>query len=152
MAKKSPQLRRTPTAQLARELDRRRQRLPKLERRRDQLIEQLREVEDQIEDLGGFDQPAATARKKATRKKSKKKSTKKAAGRKRARNEVSLVETITKVLRGRSQPMRIAELAEAVRKSGYKSNASNFQQIVSQTLSKDDRFKAVERGKYQLAG
>ena len=45
--------------------------------------------------------------------------------------------------------MGVAEAAEAVRKAGYKSNASSFRIMVNGALGKKP-FKRVERGKYTI--
>ncbi len=45
--------------------------------------------------------------------------------------------------------MSVSEAAEAARKSGYKSNAANFDTVVNLTLLKrNDLFKRVGRGLY----
>ena len=45
--------------------------------------------------------------------------------------------------------MSVIEVAEAVLKSGYKSNAANFTSVVNLTLLKrKDLFKRVGRGQY----
>jgi hypothetical protein len=46
--------------------------------------------------------------------------------------------------------MRIADITEAVEKSGYESSSVNFRGIVNQTLIKEPRFKQESRGKYKL--
>lgn len=160
MAKKK-KLTRVSTQELASELDRRRKRLPALRRKRDQLLQQLDEVEAQMADLGAAGGGRA-GKKKRTRKKSgrkkaaRKKATRKKAGkkkttrRKRPRNEMPLGDALVKAMKGRKQPAGVGDLVEAVKKQGYKSSASNFRSIVNQTLLKDNRFKNVGRGQYQL--
>ncbi|MCL4198949.1 MAG: hypothetical protein KJZ69_15785 [Phycisphaerales bacterium] len=47
--------------------------------------------------------------------------------------------------------MSVTEAAEAVKKPGYKSNASNFTSVVNLTLLKrNDLFKRVGRGRYTV--
>ena len=68
----------------------------------------------------------------------------------RVRNEKSLNDTIDQVLRSGGKPMKVADITEAVLKTGYRSNSANFRGIVNQTLIKDKRFTAPERGLYQI--
>ncbi len=72
------------------------------------------------------------------------------AGGGRSRNENSLLETLENVLRSAGKPMKIAEIAEAAVKAGYRSSSANFRGIVNQTLIKDKRFSSASRGVYQL--
>lgn len=67
----------------------------------------------------------------------------------RARNAKSLNDTLADVLTG-SKPMKVGAIVEAVKATGYRSSSANFRGIVNQTLIKDDRFTAPERGLYQL--
>ena len=69
------------------------------------------------------------------------------AGRKRPVNELNLVDSLAKILKGKT--MGVSESAEAVQKAGYKTSAANFRTIVNQTLIKHKTiFKKVERGLY----
>lgn len=68
----------------------------------------------------------------------------------RVRNPMSLTATIEHVLSKSGKPMRVGDIAQAVQASGYRSNAANFRGIVNQTLIKDKRFGAADRGVYQL--
>lgn len=68
----------------------------------------------------------------------------------RVRNEQSLNETIDQVLRSSSKPMKVGDIMDGVLKTGYRSNSANFRGIINQTLIKDKRFTAPERGMYQL--
>jgi hypothetical protein len=70
------------------------------------------------------------------------------ATRTRARNDKSLIETLEDVLKGTGKPMRVADIADACMKSGYRSNSANFRGIVNQTLIKDKRFSSPSRGFY----
>lgn len=70
-----------------------------------------------------------------------------AAARTRSTSLQPLNATLQKLLKGRT--MSVTEAAEAVRKSGYKSNAANFTSVVNLTLLKrKDLFKRVGRGQY----
>ena len=72
--------------------------------------------------------------------------TKKKAGR-RPRNAGSLVESLKKLLTGKT--MSVTEMADAVQKAGYKTSSPNFRTIVNQTLISNKRdFKRVARGQY----
>ena len=68
----------------------------------------------------------------------------------RVRNTRSLNDTIDEVLRSNGKPMRVPDIMDAVLKTGYRSNSANFRGIVNQTLIKDKRFHAPERGVYAL--
>ena len=68
----------------------------------------------------------------------------------RVRNPRSLNDTIEQVLRQAGKPVKVAEIVAGVLRTGYRSNSANFRGIVNQTLIKDKRFGASERGMYQL--
>lgn len=67
----------------------------------------------------------------------------------RARNAKSLNDTLEDVLRS-GKPMSVGDIVDAVRATGYRSSSDNFRGIVNQTLIKDKRFTAAERGIYHL--
>jgi hypothetical protein len=68
----------------------------------------------------------------------------------RARNAKSLTETLEEVLNA-GKPMKVGDIVEAVKASGYRSSSANFRGIVNQTLIKENkRFTAPSRGLYQL--
>lgn len=73
-----------------------------------------------------------------------------AGGGGRARNAKSLTESLEEVLRASGKPMSVGDIVDAVQASGYRSSSDNFRGIVNQTLIKDKRFTAAERGVYQL--
>jgi len=137
MAKK--QLTKLQTSDLLSELKRRQRSLPALKRKQAKLASQLQEVEAQIASLEGGAPRGAKARAGGRRQRAP-----------RAANEQSLPEAMMQVM-SKSKPMGIGEIMEAVLSNGYKSNSDNFRNIVSQTLSKDDRFKKVDRGQYTIA-
>ncbi len=68
----------------------------------------------------------------------------------RARNAKSLNDTLEDVLRSGGKPMKVGDIVEAVQAEGYRSSSANFRGIVNQTLIKDKRFIAPERGMYQI--
>jgi hypothetical protein len=68
----------------------------------------------------------------------------------RVRNTRSLNDTLEEVLRGGGKAMKVGDIVDAVKATGYRSNSANFRGIVNQTLIKDKRFVAPERGIYQI--
>ena len=120
-------------AQLQNILNTRQSALSKLEKKRNTLQRKLDTIDREIERIGGS--PAGSSR-----------------GGTRARNEQSLTETIAKVMRGVSRPMRVGEISDAVRATGYRSNSANFRAIINQTLIKERKLFAStgERGTYQM--
>lgn len=68
----------------------------------------------------------------------------------RASNEMSLVDSLKKVLAGKT--MGVGQAAEAVLATGYMSTSPNFKTIVNQTFIKHrNKFKKVSRGRYTAA-
>lgn len=106
----------------------RKSRVSELKKQRNKLVKQLRKLDAEIEKAGG------------------------SAGRRggiRPRNEMSLADAIAEALKS-GKPMRVGDIADAVTKAGYKSSSPKFNAIVNQTLIKDKRFEATERGVYKL--
>jgi hypothetical protein len=68
----------------------------------------------------------------------------------RVRNSKSLNDTLAEVLRDGGKAMKVGDIVDAVKATGYRSNSANFRGIVNQTLIKDKRFVAPERGMYQI--
>lgn len=66
----------------------------------------------------------------------------------RARNDKPLPDVIADVLKKNGKPMKVANITEAVRNTGYNSTSANFRGIVNQALIKDDRFISPSRGMY----
>ena len=116
-------------AQLEQMLSQRRSRITVLQRQRAKLQRKLDVVDEQIGDLGGNGRGRPGGR---------------------VRNAKSLIETLAAVLKDAGEAMRVADLAEAVLRTGYKTNSANFRGIVNQTLIKDKRFVPIVRGSYQL--
>lgn len=148
MAKKKKTLQRTSTQELMDELRRRERRLPRLQRKRDQLLEQLEEVEREIEELGG--ESRGRGRGRAGRSSRTKKAGRSGGGRKRPQNEMPLGDMLVKVMR-KGQTYKVSDLVNKVQEAGYKTTASNFSTIVNQTLIKDERFQQKSRGHYTLS-
>jgi hypothetical protein len=65
-------------------------------------------------------------------------------GRKRPKNEASLIDALAAVLKGKT--MGAAEAMEAVQGAGYRSSSPNFKAMVNGTLIKKKYFRRVERG------
>ena len=120
---------------LEKEIRRRRKLLPSLIAKRDEMNRQIAELE-------ALGLPARKARPGRG-------SAKKAKPRRRAKNKLSLADALAGVLKGKKS-MSVAEAAEAVLASGYKTTSSAFKSIVNQTLIRDKRFKSVSRGQYAL--
>jgi hypothetical protein len=117
--------------ELQREMQRREREMKRLVSRRDRLHAQIREVEDEIQSLGGAGAFGMTA-----------------GGRPRRRphNESSLSEALLKMLKNTT--MSVTQAAEEVQRAGYQTTSASFRTIVNQTLIKDPRFKKVSRGQY----
>ena len=113
------------------ELKRREKTVRQLQRKRERLVAQLAEVEQEIAAIGG-----TKARQHA--------------GGRRPSNEKNLVDAMADTLKGKV--LSVTELAEAVQQDGYKTTSPNFRTIVNQALLRDDRFKRVSRGKYTVKG
>ncbi len=96
-------------------------------RKRQKLAEKLAKVEAQIREQG-LNAPGMT-------------------GGVRPKNDMNLVESLAKVLRGKT--MSVTQVAEAVQAAGYQTTAANFRTIVNQALIKNNKtFKKVQRGQY----
>lgn len=67
----------------------------------------------------------------------------------RPRNAMNLVQSLTKLLKGRT--LSVKEMVVAVQRAGYKTTSPNFRTIVNQTLIRFPKlFKKVSRGKYTV--
>ncbi len=107
----------------------------KLERERNKVARRLQQLDSRIHALGG--NGSGRGRGGAG-----------AGG--RVRNDKSLIEMIEGVLGKSSKPMKVGDIADAVRSGGYRTNSANFRGIVNQTLIKDKRFTSAGRGLYQM--
>lgn len=115
------------------EIRKRERRAGGLLKKRQRLAAKLSQLDAQIERLG-------ISAGKATR----------GGGGVRPRNEMNLVEALSKVLKGKT--MSVTDVSEAVQKAGYKTSAANFRTIVNQALIKNNKvFKKVDRGQYTAA-
>lgn len=139
MARSSP-LASLSIAQLLSELNRRRSGLPRLQKKRAKLAAQLAQIDAQIAGLGGAVAKGPLGRAAGARS---------SAGATRARNSMTLVEALQKVLDGKS--LRVNDAIDAVRKIGYTSDSPSFRVIVNQALLNKKLFKRVSRGVYTKA-
>jgi hypothetical protein len=108
------------------ELRRRGGGLKRLERRRATLVKRLAGIESEIAALGG----SLRGRPREGR---------------RPRNEMTLNESLSKLLKGKT--MSVTDAAEAVQKAGYRTNSNNFRTQVNIALIKGP-FKRAGRGMY----
>jgi hypothetical protein len=124
-------------AQLEQMLKGRRTEMNRLQKERTKLLQRLDQVEAQLRTLGGA---VTGGRGRGV-----------AGGSTRARNAQSLVASMEQVMKDHGKPMKVGDIADAVQKSGYRSNSANFRGIVNQTLIKEKkRFGSAGRGVYQL--
>tara|TARA_Y100001933_G_C18922455_1_gene531601 strand:- start:324 stop:773 length:450 start_codon:yes stop_codon:yes gene_type:complete len=117
--------------ELQREMQRREREMKRLVNKRDRLHQQIREVEDEIQSLGGAGAFGMTAGGRPRR---------------RPQNESSLSEALLKLLKNTT--MSVTQAADEVQRAGYQTTSASFRTIVNQTLIKDPRFKKVSRGQY----
>ena len=131
---------------IASELQRRKADLPELKARYEELSAELEQLRTTIAALGGSSAaPAASGRRTRGAAAKPARAGGKRGGR-RAKNEGSLPDALAKVLSGNT--MSVSDAAEAVLKSGYKSNSKHFRTMVNIALLNKKRFKRVERGQY----
>src|ERR1043165_3713285 len=119
-------------ADLQAELRRRERSVGTLERKRDKIAAKLREREARIALLGGA-AGGGTAKRRG-------------GGRGRARNEMTLTETLGQILKNKT--MSVTDAAAAVQDAGYRTNSSNFRTQVNIALIKSGQFKRMGRGEY----
>ena len=115
------------TEALASELRKRETSAKSLERRRERLLDQLRDVES---DLAAHGVPITAA----------------GTVRKRPKNEMNLESALVQLLTGNR--MGVTEAAEEVQRAGYMTSSENFRTIVNQTLIRSNRIKKITRGLY----
>lgn len=118
-------------AQLERMLDDQKSKLNQLTRVRAKLQKKLDAVDAKISSLGG--------------------SVGGVSGGGRARNKMSLNDSIFAVLNRSGSALSVGDIVERVLSRGYATTSPNFRSIVNQALIKDPRFaKAGVRGSYEL--
>ncbi len=119
-------------AELQREIARRRRKGGTLQRRRDRLMAKVHALDAQLAEfgMGGGSGGGMTP----------------GGGRRRFRNEKSLIEMLQEVLKGKT--MGVSEVSEAVQKAGYRTSSPSFRTIVNQALIASGKFSRVGRGQY----
>ncbi len=121
-----PSIEDAPIDELIDELQRRQSKLVDLRKQRDLLLRRLGALDEEIHALGGeVDAHAA-----------------------RGGNALSLADALADAV-AVGVVVSPAEAAEAVRKRGYRTTAKRFVASVTNTLSKDERFGRVGRGRYE---
>ncbi len=127
-------------ADLHKELARRERGAAKLQTKRARLAAEIAELDKELNALGvapGKPVAATGGSRGGT-----------ATPRTRAKNEMSLPDAIADAMEVRSQ-ITPKEAADLVKANGYKTNSKTFGVQVANALSKDVRFKRVERGVYE---
>ena len=130
-------LARVPLEKLQREIQRRREELPKLIAQRDELNRRIAELEG----LAARKRPAKKAKRAVARKRRVKREPRK--------GKLTLNDALAQVLKGK-KGVSVAEAAEGVFALGYKTRAKDPKLLVNRALCKSDRFKRVGRGVYAL--
>ena len=122
-------------AELRAELAQRERHVKQLQGRRDQLLDQLAALDNEIATADGKRAAVRTRRQRQGQ-----------AGR-RQRNKMNLVDALRKVLGNKT--MSVSDAAEAVQRAGYKTSSANFRTIVNQSLLANRKvFRKVSRGQY----
>ncbi|MCX5691918.1 MAG: hypothetical protein NTV94_19350 [Planctomycetota bacterium] len=143
MAKKKSGLNGLSTASLQRELERRQSQFSQLKKLRDQLIEQVLDIDEELKALSGA-ASAGGAKVAAGSKPGRKAGSPRGP---RPKNALGLPESLAAMLKGKI--MTVSEAADAVKKAGYKTNAVNFRVMVNQAFIKHKKlFKKVKHGHY----
>lgn len=116
-------------AEIQQALRKQQSRVNVLQKRRERLLEEIKNIEHEIAQITGTE-----------------------SGSIRFRNEQSLENVICDVLAKYKKGLNLSELAEAVQKTGYKSGSANFKNVVYQNVYKSERIVRDEKsGKYVLA-
>ncbi len=126
---KSPQsaLKSMSLSDLQAELRVRQREVGKLQRRREKLYTQIAEVDAELAKYGALSSSGAVLR--------------------RPRNEMNLVDSLAKTLKGKT--MSVTDATRVVQENGYMTTAANFRTIVNQALIRETKvFKKVSRGQY----
>ncbi|REJ85683.1 MAG: hypothetical protein DWQ34_28490 [Planctomycetota bacterium] len=120
-------------AQLEKALEKKRDRLATLVKRRETLLNDLSKVEQQIQDVGGRDPSLTPVR------------------RKRPKNKKSLRAYVVEILSRSKKGLTIGELHDRVTQTDYKSRSTNFKNVLYQTLyNTDEIVHDKQTGRYTL--
>ena len=132
------------TAELLKELSRREKGAGKLEAKRAKLLDELKQIDAQLAQLGiapghshRSNGSAATAAPIGKRT--------------RARNAVNLPDAIAMAMEV-GAVVSPAEASNLVISNGFKTTSQRFNMMVSNALAKDERFKRLSRGQYERVG
>jgi hypothetical protein len=106
-------------AQLERLLEKKRQRLDSLFRRRDELQKQLAQVESQIDELGGSGPKGRSRRGRV---------------RKRPKNTKTLLQAMIEILANHKRGLSLRDLSAQIIASGYKTSSRDFENTVYQII------------------
>ncbi len=116
-------------AEIQQALRKQQSRVNVLQKRRERLLEEIKNIEQEIALISGSE-----------------------SGTVRFRNEQSLENVICDVLAKHKKGLTLSELTEAIQKTGYKSGSANFKNVVYQNVYKSERIARDEKsGKYVLA-
>ncbi|MCC6910298.1 MAG: hypothetical protein IT430_20380 [Phycisphaerales bacterium] len=145
----APRLTRISTAELRRELDRRASQLGQVESRRRQLESELAHIDAEIAALGGTAASIPSSGARPRGRVARRGVGRSKAARTRSMNKTTLTAALQDALKGKV--LSVGDAAEAVLRSGYKTNAANFRTMVNLTLLKrKDLFKKQGRGRYTV--
>lgn len=128
-----------PTSDLAAELERREKNKDALRKRREKLLQEIAFIDAQLGESSPVGNGRAPGRRRAANG---------GGPRKRARNEISLADALAQAMEVRAV-VTPAEAAALVMQNGYQTSSKRFNMMVSNTLAKDERFRRVERGRYE---
>lgn len=131
------------------ELDRRQSEVAGLQQRRDELMEELHDIESTLAEYGEIDARSRVGRRRGPGRPpgSGRKRTRQAGSRGRGRNKMNLVEALSNTLKGKT--MSVTEVSDAVQRNGYRTKSANFRTIVNQALlANPGVFKKIARGQY----
>ncbi|RPI90546.1 MAG: hypothetical protein EHM42_01210 [Planctomycetaceae bacterium] len=108
-------------AQLERVLEKKRTRLEKLVTQRSKLQKKLALVEGKISTVGGVQKERVVRKRRGK-------------GRKRLKNEKTLIQTVLDILAENKKGLTIKDLSAKILESGYKSSSANFQNTLYQCI------------------
>ena len=132
-------------AQLEEVLANTKQKLQGLKEKLEKLLAQVAEVDKQIAELAG--EPVVPVAEQKAPASSPAKAKK---PRKLLKNTMSLNDAIVKVLGEAKKPMRVAEIAEAVKAAGYRTTSRTFAKQVSGIAAEEKRVEKAARGLFAL--
>lgn len=137
MSKGGARLSSLSTSEIQRELGKRHRRVKSLVQGRARLAKQLAALDGEIRRLSdGMGRGGGM--------------TASGAPRKRPKNDMNLVEALSKLLAGKT--MSVTEATQKVQDAGYRTSAANFRTIVNQCLiNHKKQFRKISRGKYTAA-